>query len=66
MIPSDNDTWGISGPAFLLAYVVLAVAVGVTAVLTRRRLADGSPAAATTRRRACAASGWRSPRPRPQ
>ena len=42
MIPSDNDTWGISGPAFLLAYVVLAVAAGVTAVLTRRRLADGS------------------------
>ena len=28
MIPS-GDTWGISGPTFLLAYLVLAVAVGV-------------------------------------
>ena len=49
MIPSDNDTWGISGPAFLLAYVVLVVAVGVTAVRTRRRLADGSSQRRVTR-----------------
>ena len=27
MIPS-GDTWGISGPTFLLAYLVLALAVG--------------------------------------
>ena len=49
MIPSDNDTWGISGPAFLLAYVVIAVAVGVTAIRTRRRLADGSSQRRVTR-----------------
>jgi len=49
MIPSDYDTWGISGPAFLLAYVVIAVAVGVTAIRTRRRLADGSSQRRVTR-----------------
>ena len=41
MIPSD-DTWGISGPTFLLAYVVLAVAVAVAAIRTRRALVDVS------------------------
>ncbi len=39
MIPS-GDTWGISGPTFLLAYVVLAVAVVVAVVRTRGALAD--------------------------
>ena len=41
MIPT-GDTWGISGPTFLLAYLVLAVAVGVAVVRTRRALADVS------------------------
>ena len=41
MIPSD-DTWGISGPTFLLAYVVLAFAVVVAAVRTRRALTDSA------------------------
>jgi uncharacterized protein (TIGR04222 family) len=41
MIPTD-DTWGISGPTFLLAYVVLAVAVVVAAVRARRALTDVS------------------------
>ena len=41
MIPTD-DTWGISGPTFLLAYVVLAVAVVVAAVRARRTLLDVS------------------------
>jgi uncharacterized protein (TIGR04222 family) len=34
------DTWGISGPAFLLAYVVVAVAVAVAGTRARRALAD--------------------------
>jgi uncharacterized protein (TIGR04222 family) len=37
MIPTD-DTWGISGPTFLLAYVVLAVAVVMAAIRARRTL----------------------------
>jgi hypothetical protein len=41
MIPT-GDTWGISGPTFLLAYLVLAVAVGVAVLRTRRALADVS------------------------
>jgi uncharacterized protein (TIGR04222 family) len=41
MIPS-GETWGISGPTFLLAYVVLAVAVIVAAVRARRALTDTS------------------------
>lgn len=39
MIPS-GDTWGISGPAFLLAYLVLALAVGAAVLRARRALAD--------------------------
>ena len=42
MTPSDVDTWGISGPTFLLAYVVLAIAVIVAAVRARRSLSDVS------------------------
>jgi uncharacterized protein (TIGR04222 family) len=41
MIPT-GDTWGISGPTFLLAYLVLAVAVGVAVLRTRRALAGVS------------------------
>ena len=33
-------TWGISGPTFLLAYTVLALAVGAAGVWTRKALAD--------------------------
>lgn len=39
MIPS-GDTWGIGGPTFLLAYLVLAVAVTAAVVRARRALAD--------------------------
>ena len=39
MIPS-GDTWGISGPVFLLVYVLLAIAVAVAVRRTRRALAD--------------------------
>lgn len=39
MIPS-GDTWGISGPVFLVIYVLLAIAVGETVRRTRRALAD--------------------------
>jgi uncharacterized protein (TIGR04222 family) len=39
MIPS-GDTWGISGPVFLLVYVLLAVAVAVAVRRTRRSLAE--------------------------
>ena len=42
MVPT-GDTWGISGPQFLLVYVVLAVAVTVAVVRMRRALA-GVPA----------------------
>ena len=41
MIPS-GDTWGISGPTFLLAYLVLALAVAAAASVARRALADVS------------------------
>ena len=41
MIPS-GDTWGISGPTFLLAYLVLAIAVGAAVLRARRALADVS------------------------
>ena len=41
MIPS-GDTWGISGPTFLLAYLVLALAVGAAVLRARRALADVS------------------------
>jgi uncharacterized protein (TIGR04222 family) len=39
MVPA-GDTWGISGPQFLLVYVVLAVAVTVAQVRMRRALVD--------------------------
>lgn len=39
-LAASADTWGISGPTFLIAYAVLAVAVLVAGVTTRRRLAD--------------------------
>ena len=41
MIPS-GDTWGISGSTFLLAYLVLALAVGAAVLRARRALADVS------------------------
>jgi hypothetical protein len=41
MIPS-GDTWGISGPTFLLAYLVLGLAVGAAVLRARRVLADVS------------------------
>jgi uncharacterized protein (TIGR04222 family) len=34
------DTWGISGPTFLLAYLLIATAVGVAAARERRALAE--------------------------
>jgi uncharacterized protein (TIGR04222 family) len=37
------QTWGISGPTFLLAYLLIAVAVGVASVRVRRTLADSGP-----------------------
>jgi len=49
LIPSDHETWGIGGPTFLLAYLVLAVAVIVAAVLTQRSLADVSAERSATR-----------------
>ena len=36
-----GETWGISGPAFLVAYVVLGLAVWVATARARRALADG-------------------------
>ncbi|MBW0119357.1 TIGR04222 domain-containing membrane protein, partial [Pseudonocardia abyssalis] len=36
-----GDTWGISGPEFLLGYLLLAAVVGVAAVRHRRALAEG-------------------------
>src|SRR5690242_7028086 len=42
MDPS-GDTWGISGPTFLLVYVILAVTVTAVVVRRRRALADPSP-----------------------
>ena len=37
----SGDTWGISGPVFLLAYVLLVAGVTVAVVRTRRALAAG-------------------------
>jgi uncharacterized protein (TIGR04222 family) len=34
------ETWGISGPSFLLVYLLIAVAVGVAGVRARRALAE--------------------------
>lgn len=39
-LAATGDTWGISGPNFFLAYLVIAAAVWLAAVLARRRLAD--------------------------
>jgi uncharacterized protein (TIGR04222 family) len=39
-LTATADTWGISGPTFLLAYLVLAVAVWIAGTQTRRMLAD--------------------------
>jgi uncharacterized protein (TIGR04222 family) len=36
-----GETWGISGPAFLVAYVVLGLAVWVATARARRALAEG-------------------------
>jgi uncharacterized protein (TIGR04222 family) len=36
-----GETWGISGPAFLVAYVVLGLAVWVATTRARRALAEG-------------------------
>lgn len=44
---TSGDTWGISGPAFLVAYLLLAAAVWVAATRARRALAD-SRASGTT------------------
>ncbi len=38
-----NGTWGISGPAFLLAYLLIAAAVWVAATRARRALTDPRP-----------------------
>lgn len=38
---SAGDTWGISGPAFLAAYLLLAAAVWITTVRVRHGLAGG-------------------------
>ena len=37
----QNETWGVSGPTFLVIYVLLAVVVGVVAVHIRRSLRAG-------------------------
>jgi uncharacterized protein (TIGR04222 family) len=39
-LEATAETWGISGPTFLLAYLVLAVAVWIAGTQTRRMLAD--------------------------
>ncbi|MGH3569275.1 MAG: hypothetical protein ACRDRH_25280 [Pseudonocardia sp.] len=38
-----GDTWGISGPTFLVAYVVITVAVGLAGIWARRASADRRP-----------------------
>ncbi|MGH3588528.1 MAG: TIGR04222 domain-containing membrane protein, partial [Pseudonocardia sp.] len=38
------ETWGISGPTFLLAYLLLAVAVGIAVTRARRALAEPATA----------------------
>ncbi len=42
-IAASGDTWGIDGPSFLLAYVVIAAAVWVVGTRVRRTIADGRP-----------------------
>ena len=44
------DTWGISGPQFLLLYVALAAVTVAVAALARRRALAGPPGAATPSR----------------
>lgn len=39
VLAATGDTWGISGPTFLLAYLVIAVAVWVAGLRARRALA---------------------------
>ena len=39
-LEATAETWGISGPTFLLVYLVLAVAVWIAGTQTRRMLAD--------------------------
>jgi len=39
-LAATADTWGISGPTFLLAYLVIAVAVWVASTRARRVLAE--------------------------
>ncbi|WP_214368563.1 TIGR04222 domain-containing membrane protein [Pseudonocardia sp. H11422] len=42
-LAAAGDTWGISGPTFLMAYSVVAVAVWVAATRARRAIADQRP-----------------------
>ena len=53
------DTWGISGPTFLLAYVVIAVAVAVAGTRARRALADPTTSGPGRRPRRRARTTWR-------
>lgn len=43
---TSGDTWGISGPAFLVAYLLLAAVVWVASARTRRALADAGSSGA--------------------
>jgi Predicted membrane protein len=40
VLAATGDTWGISGPTFLLAYLVVAAVVWVAGIRARRALAD--------------------------
>lgn len=40
VLAASGDTWGIGGPTFLLAYLVIAAAVLVAGIRARRALAD--------------------------
>lgn len=42
-IAASGDTWGVDGPSFLLAYVVIAASVWIAGTLVRRSIADGRP-----------------------
>lgn len=43
VLAAAGDTWGISGPTFLVSYVVIAVVVWVATTRARRTLADPRP-----------------------
>lgn len=43
-LAAASDPWGISGPGFLVGYLVLAAAVGTLSAAARRRLFAGNPA----------------------